>query len=178
MSASKLLLADRIFIRQGEIYLTNRPVWVATILGSCVGTIFYHRPSGLGALSHAMYPEPGSGILPKLPAPFYVDLALGIMQQRFLQHGIASGDIEAYVFGGGVMQGLQGYPDASRNPIGQDNYHVALATIRKLGIKVKHDENTLISGQRLVLDLISHCIILEYLRNDEEESEWTEKSRF
>jgi chemotaxis protein CheD len=153
----------QVFVKPGEIYLASGAVRVATVLGSCVGTVFYHRGTGLGGLSHAMYPRAVPGSRHVHPAPYYVDQALGLMVAAFRRRGIAPGEIDAYIFGGGALLGC---PDDGRYRVGTENFAVARAQVAALGLRLVRGEDRCVSGQRLILDLDLHRIELSFLEDE------------
>ena len=53
-----------IYLKSGEIYFTEEPVIVLTVLGSCVSVTLFHRRLGYSAICHGLLPRCRARILP------------------------------------------------------------------------------------------------------------------
>lgn len=45
-------------LRPGELYASREPVWIRTVLGSCVSVCLYDQVAGVGGMNHFMLPGP------------------------------------------------------------------------------------------------------------------------
>jgi chemotaxis protein CheD len=162
------ILSEKIYLKQGEIFASSRPVQIVTILGSCVGIIFYDRISGLGAMAHAMYPRFAAHTEKRsFSKPYYVDTAIELMYSLFIKRGIKHKNIKTYVFGGGNVLLSK---EQAHYKIGSDNFSVALSTLQELELHASDAINGCASGQRLVLNLATHEILLYALDSNFKES--------
>jgi chemotaxis protein CheD len=118
-----------IFLRPGELHITEKPTVVSTILGSCVSLTMFHGRTGTGGICHA--------ILPKNPTdsgydPFrYVDSVVSSMLKMFSAAGINRKEIEVKLFGGADV-----IAHNTQNTIGLKNITEALAVIARENLKL------------------------------------------
>jgi chemotaxis protein CheD len=118
-----------IFLKPGELHITEKPTVVSTILGSCVSLTMFHGQSGTGGICHA--------ILPKNPTdsgcdPFrYVDSVVYSMLKMFATVGINRKEIEVKLFGGADV-----IAHSTKNTIGLKNITEALAVIARESLKL------------------------------------------
>ena len=89
----------RISVQPGQLYLVRSPAILQTILGSCVGVIFWNARLGAGALSH--------GVLPRCPrgasvadSHRYVDSSIRYLAERFDAMGAGRRETVVKLFGG------------------------------------------------------------------------------
>jgi chemotaxis protein CheD len=86
-------------VRPGKLFASREPVWIRTVLGSCVSVCLCDRTAGIGGMNHFMLPGEGCVRDPMLPARY------GIHAMELLINGIyrLGGDrrrLEAMAFGG------------------------------------------------------------------------------
>jgi chemotaxis protein CheD len=87
-------------LRIGEGIVARRPAIIATVLGSCVSATFFHRPTGLAGIFHAMLPSAeGSRDFDCNPCK-YVDTAVEAVLAHFIRKGVPVIEIETKLFGG------------------------------------------------------------------------------
>lgn len=113
-----------IVLKPGEIYATERPVLVTTVLGSCISVTMFCRARRSGAICHAILPNRcGRG---DENDSRYVDTSIFAMLRRFNAWGIGPGELEIKIFGGADMLA----PVQSRGPgVGRQNIDTALRII-------------------------------------------------
>jgi len=46
----------RVFIKIGEYYVTQAPIFIGTVLGSCVGVCLFEKQERIGGLNHILLP--------------------------------------------------------------------------------------------------------------------------
>ena len=125
---------DTIFLKQGEIFFSNKPSIVKTILGSCVSVTFHSPRLQYSGMIHAMFPyfKPESKENPLL----YVDFAVKNLIDHFSKAGIGSNEIEVKLFGGGAVI----ITDYDKKTVGDKNISAAISilNINRLNILVKN----------------------------------------
>lgn len=127
-------LVDRhlpnVFLKPGEVYISQAPALVSTILGSCVSVILYSRDARAGVMCHAMLPHGTDGAELR-----YVDSAVDCLYETLRAISGRADGFEAKLFGGSDMLG----PPARANgalSIGRQNVDAALKSIERLGLRL------------------------------------------
>jgi chemotaxis protein CheD len=119
-----------VFLKPGEVYVSQAPALVSTVLGSCVSVILYSPDARMGAMCHAMLPC-GTD-----EDPFrYVDSAVGYLYGRLRAISGRAGGFEAKLFGGADMLDQPGRANGYVS-IGRQNIDAALKTIEALGLRL------------------------------------------
>lgn len=97
-------------ILPGEYYVTVRDELITTVLGSCVAACIRDRRLGVGGMNHFMLPlsetgQWGSEVESCCVATRYGNYAMEHMINEILKHGGQRRNLEAKVFGGGLVMG-------------------------------------------------------------------------
>lgn len=122
-AAIKLLPADYV--------VTDRPVALVTLLGSCVAACLYDPVAALGGMNHFMLPGGGNPTSGNDTSARYGMNAMELLINDLLKRGAQRQRLMAKVFGGGnVLSGF--YAD----PIGTRNARFVLEYLRAEGIPV------------------------------------------
>jgi len=114
----------KIYLKPGELTISEHPAEVSTVLGSCVAVTFYSPRHIVGAICHAMLPR-GGGFK-------YVDGALRHMLDTFDRLGIPRNEIEAKLFGGSDMFPVL-HP-TKINTVGRQNIAMAQQLLQEEGL--------------------------------------------
>jgi chemotaxis protein CheD len=125
-------------LQPGELFVTQEPQWVITILGSCVAVTMFSARARLAAICHALLPQPGGKEVWRPPSAEclrYVSHALPTMAERFLRSGLEPKDVEVKIFAGGNVL-------ASSNPhdersIGNANVRAARKLLEAARFRIK-----------------------------------------
>lgn len=120
-----------LFLKPGELAVTEVPTRVSTVLGSCVAVTFFNRRLQYGAICHAMLPHGRGDISFK-----YVDGAFDYMLGRFALAGIERHEIEVKLFGGAdvLPKSESQYAPLS---VGRQNIVAAKALIEQEGLQLQ-----------------------------------------
>lgn len=124
-----------VYLQPGESKLSTEPILLRTVLGSCVGVVFWAPEWGIGALCHPM--------LPRLPSRAqddgdarrrYVDFAIREMVHKIDTLGVPREAVQVKLFGGAdVLQ----VPIDKRHPtVGKMNREVADTVLAAEGLRV------------------------------------------
>jgi len=126
-----------VYIQPGESHLAQEPTLIRTVLGSCVGAVFWTPQKGFGALCHPMLPEIPKGKAGEMgtrQARRYVDFAIRDMVRCFDELGVKRHELRLKLFGGGdvllVSEGV------SRPTVGRLNIEMALRVAKEEGLDV------------------------------------------
>jgi chemotaxis protein CheD len=126
-----------VYIQPGESHLSLEPVRFRTVLGSCVGVIFWAPRQSYGALCHPMLPEIPKGQAGQMhphQACRYVDFAIRDMVMRFDDLGIPRHELRVKLFGGGDVLLVTGAN--TRPTVGKLNCETALRVTEEEGLNV------------------------------------------
>ena len=129
------------FLYSGEIFATDRPVEVSTVLGSCVSVCLWDPVCGAGGINHFVSPVEEGADDPL--SNRYGEPAIKNLLKRMEDLGSLRRDIRCSVFGGGRVMDLH-------YDIGADNIKVARQELLAEGIRVMKWDVGGSHGRRLV----------------------------
>ncbi len=140
----------KVNLKGGEMYYADKPALVWTVLGSCLGIIFYNNRLKVGAIAHAQLPEQNLGSTPcsiscpvkceqESPNPRifkYVSCSFHNMIKKFYRLGFNRDEIDVKIFGGAnVIQ-----YNSNCDTVGQQNIEKALSLVKEYNLSlVKKD---------------------------------------
>jgi len=139
------------FLHPGELCITEEPMIIKTILGSCVSVVFFHGPSKLSGVCHAMLPTDTSKeqvcenctieCTRKTSGRTFrfVTCAIIHMYETFSSKGIPAQEIEVKLFGGASV--LKNFT----NNIGKQNSDIAKEVLQNLKLTLSKED---IGGNR------------------------------
>lgn len=108
----------KIYLKPGELTISETPAEISTLLGSCVSVTLYSPHQLVGGICHAMLPRGGATGRFK-----YVDEAIGYMLEYFDRRKIKRTDIRVKLFGGSDM--FEAKKASTLKTIGRQNLEVA-----------------------------------------------------
>jgi chemotaxis receptor (MCP) glutamine deamidase CheD len=112
----------------GQVFASDRPTVVSTVLGSCVAACLFDLESGIGGMNHFMLPDAKRDTQ---SAAFGVH-AMELLINKIMQLGGDRRRLQAKVFGGGNVLALQG----ANLQVGQRNVEFVLTFLADEGIPV------------------------------------------
>lgn len=136
---------ERFTLEQGEIFMSDQPAAVTTLLGSCVSACMHDPVTKRGAICHAMLPN-APVVLHK--GPFrYVDEAILFILERYRRMEIPPERLLIKLFGGADV-----LPRASTvyESIGRQNTMAAIETLGWQGLRATVRETGGDRGRKLV----------------------------
>ncbi|MCX5812301.1 MAG: chemotaxis protein CheD [Proteobacteria bacterium] len=122
----------RVFLKPGELYISDKPTIVSTILGSCIAVTIFNRRLKAGGICHAMLPR--SSFTKGHHEFRYVDSSILYMLNKFETMGIRKDEMEIKLLGGADVIDRMNESMAS---IGQKNIEIALEVIRNENLQLK-----------------------------------------
>lgn len=128
-------------LQPGELWVTEEPQWVITLLGSCVAVTMFNARFHLAAICHAMLPKPHRATVtnPQSNKMFrYVSHVLPAMAERFCRLGLQPHEVEIKMFGGGNVIDLGGNPHDDRS-IGEANIALARKLLHAARFQIKSE---------------------------------------
>ncbi len=152
----------RVFLHQGEVLVTRKPVVVQTTLGSCVSVVVHDPVTKLGAMCHAVMPEATSAGDRSLR---YVDRAVPHLLARFTRSGIPIERLQVKLIGGSTSSARSGTPRF--RPVGPRNVDLALSYIRQYGMDVTAQDTGGERGRRVLFVVPTGDVFVHALKPTE-----------
>jgi len=160
-----------VFLKPGEIYISNKSIAVSTVLGSCVSITMFNRQKKLGAICHGLLPKckhtkkRGCHKICK-DLNKYVDCAFSHMKQKFLSDSMNQDEIEVKLFGGAEIL----FPHDHKKGIitvGEKNIKVAAQLIKAEGFKIIASVTGGTTGRKLFFLPHTGEVYLKHLKKAE-----------
>jgi chemotaxis protein CheD len=158
-----------IFLKPGEVVVTNEPRVISTILGSCVSVTMLHRPSGHSAMCHALLPKcqkhyEGECPCPDLKCFSYVRGSICSMLEYLSQHGVRRRDeIETKLFGGSDVLSIE-MRSCSFLSVGQQNINMARQMLESQGLKLISFDVGGPQGRKIFFNTCTGEVLMKRLR--------------
>lgn len=143
---------ERIFLLPGEICVSEKPVLMATLLGSCVAVCLYNRSNGNAGMNH--YLRNSTQSLNE-PCGKYGDTSTNYLIKSLLAKDAAVGHYEAKIFGGGSVTGNLGLVGAG---IGHDNIDVARKILKEFQIPIVEEDVGGNNGRKVYFNTSSFMV--------------------
>lgn len=147
------------YLKPGEIIISQNPILVSTILGSCVAITMFSTNSKVGAICHAMYPKNPMG----KASNHYVDSAILSLIQKMADYG-AGADVTVKLFGGAQVLGSGGKDGVGRTTIGAQNIFEAKQVLERLGLAIASANVGGSQGRKLLFSIKTGDVYLRKLR--------------
>jgi chemotaxis protein CheD len=136
---------ERFTLEQGEIFMSDRPAAVTTLLGSCVAVCIHDPVTKRGATCHAMLPN-APVVLHKEPFR-YVDEAILFLLERYRRMEIPPERLVIKLFGGADVLPRQSNEYES---IGRQNTMAALEVLGWQGLRASVRDTGGDRGRKIV----------------------------
>jgi chemotaxis protein CheD len=149
----------KVFLTPGEIYVSQRPSIVSTVLGSCVSVTMFNSERRIGAICHAVLPEektPGEAFR-------YVDSSILVMLKSFDRNGISRCEIEVKLFGGSDILPNDG-GNGKKKTVGRQNIEAALRAVERERLRLVASDLGGTQGRKIFFNTYSGEIFLKRIR--------------
>ena len=161
-----------IHLKPGELYFSEKPELIFTLLGSCISIIMYSPRYRQAAICHSLLPQDLNSCEGKSKAGNfkYLDQSFNTMYDWFIRRGIKNHEITVKVFGGGdVIQGKgSGYGvDVNNKTVGARNIDAALTYVRGKNLNVAAVDVGGESGRQVFLYSHTGEVLLKRLKKTE-----------
>lgn len=113
----------------GEVFASKQPIWITTLLGSCIAACLYDSTSGVGGMNHFMLPRSGNDN--RTCASFGVH-AMEMLINEMMKLGADRRRLKAKIFGGGAV--IQA--DSSKWNVGERNIEFIHKFLKDEGIPI------------------------------------------
>ncbi|MBF0203866.1 MAG: chemotaxis protein CheD [Desulfamplus sp.] len=128
-------MPKNIYLKIGEYYITQSPMIISTLLGSCVGVCLFETKKRIGALNHILLPGKADMNSYNESARYGVN-AMELLINGIIKLGGEKKNIIAKAFGGACVTKSFSY----ENGPGQKNIEFVIQFLKDESIKlVRHD---------------------------------------
>jgi len=163
MMRPDLLDFSRVYLKPGELYVTDTPKVLETVLGSCVAVALHSPSTGHAAMCHAILPTGAKGELR------FVDAAVHHMIDTLRQRGVQPSRLVAKLFGGADMFFSVRNATPARFAVGQDNMQRARQVLEQHRIKVRSHDTGGLFGRKVVFFTDTGQVYVKRLKRQSEE---------
>ena len=132
----------RFYLHAGQLYASDEPTEIVTILGSCVAVCLYDVTRAIGGVNHFMLPGAGPS-----PSPRYAKDATDMLIGQLVALGARRSRLEAKLFGGAAVLKLGTDP---KRDVGARNIEAARAELAIGRIPVVNEDVGGNRGRKLV----------------------------
>jgi chemotaxis protein CheD len=153
-----------VYLLPGESHLATHPAILRTVLGSCVGVVFWVQNKQIGALCHPMLPRLSlrvSSAASVAARRRYVDFTIEDMVRQIDELGIRRKDVTVKLFGGADVLQVAGM--SNRPTVGQMNREAACSVLAGIGLKVVASSLGGSSGIHIAFDTCTGEVLLRRL---------------
>lgn len=154
-----------IYLKPGEMHISETPSVVVTVLGSCLAITMFNRRIGLGAISHGLLPECSSKKLCTDDCTYrlkFVDCSIKQMLKHFDRHTIKRHEIEVKCFGGADMFGKKPQK-AEIVSVGKQNIITAKRLLEEEGLRLSSIDVGGLQGRKLLFYTHTGEVLLKRL---------------
>jgi chemotaxis protein CheD len=163
---------EHIYLKPGDICISDKPALISTLLGSCVAVTMFSRRLGAGAICHGLLPS-CKGQKPCQCDEYcregarYVDCSIMRMLGWFMGNGVAREEIDVKVFGGSDMLGVT--EGTTKATVGRQNIAIAFRVIEKEKLRVSASDVGGPRGRKIIFSSVTGEVLLKRLRKSETE---------
>jgi chemotaxis protein CheD len=156
-------LLEKIYLKPGELMISEEAVLVTTVLGSCISVTMFHPQTGTAAICHAMQPcSDGSESFK------YVDSSVQHMVICFSRRKIRLVEIQVKLFGGADMFRSTASSMRSLTTIGRQNISVATECLKAHGLVPAATDVGGRKGRKLIFKTDTGTVFLKRLSHQDQ----------
>lgn len=130
------------YLPPGQLLVSDAPLVITTILGSCVSLCLWDGPAGVGGINHYLLP---TGVGAEAQLERYGDYANERLLQKLLDLGAKASRLKAKIFGGACV--LAAFRKGS--DFAERNARIAMQFAHERGIAVVADDTGGNRGRKL-----------------------------
>lgn len=156
-----------VYLMPGELYVSEAPAIVSTVLGSCVAVTMFSPSRRIGAICHGLLPvcRGGQGCNCDalcLDSMRYVECSMWKMVEALKAKQIAATELEVKMFGGAEMFGTSGQ-EARAATVGRQNIDKALEIIEGIGLRLVASDVGGFRGRKIFFNTSTGEVLLKRL---------------
>ena len=137
---------DNYFVNPGELLISEKPIVVKTVLGSCVSVCLFDKKKKTGAMCHYLLP-----LCPNknLTSTKYGDVAISLMIKRIINKYHSKIDnLQAYIIGGAFVI----FDERQIFFVGERNVEIAKKTLDKYKIPTIYSDILGEKGRKVIFN--------------------------
>ncbi|MBF0516480.1 MAG: chemotaxis protein CheD [Nitrospirae bacterium] len=158
-----------VFLKPGEVYVTEKPALVKTVLGSCVSVTMFDSARCVGAMCHGMLPDCGGKGCGDCPEKLkYVTCSVKYILDKIQVKGADAGRLQVKLFGGGEV--LSSRANDWKASVGRQNIEAALSILEDLGLRPLTSDLGGDRGRKIFFNTQTGEVLLKKLRKTAVES--------
>lgn len=152
---------DKKYLMPGEYHVTRSPMYLDTLLGSCVSVCLRNKVHGFAAMNHYLLAKPGGNGENDIGR--YGITSIEHIVKSLLAMDPNPGSLEAQLFGGAaVMDSL-----SKTSNVGGDNITLAKEMMTKYGIRVINSDLGGVKGRRISFNTETNQVVSRIIGSDE-----------
>jgi len=168
MNTSVVTLAN-VYLKPGEIFISDKPTIVKTVLGSCISLTMFNSRLRVGAICHGMLPDCNEMNGPNcacIEGYRYVDCSIRNMLEEMHSLGILNEEIEVKIFGGADMfKTVRGRPNSIN--VGEQNMTAAFKIMGDSNLRLAASDIGGSSGREIIFIPNTGQVFLKKLKKAE-----------
>jgi chemotaxis protein CheD len=146
----------KVYLHPGHIYVTDQPVDVTTVVGSCVSVCLWDRETRWAGINHYVLPAVVGGA----PSMKHGDVAMHALIERLIKEGATPRTLRARLFGGScVIEAFRG----TGTDLGSKNVGVARRVLAHHRIPILQEDVGGGTGRKLVFHAVDGTVDVKLL---------------
>lgn len=147
---------EKYYLHPSKLIASQEPLWVSTVLGSCVAVCLIDHERKIGGINHYMLPLwNGEG----LESPRYGNIAITRLIDDLVGMGADKKNLVAKVFGGGNVLG----ESISFFRVGERNVALALQLLGEKKIPVVASSTGGNRGRKIIFNTYTGKVLQQYI---------------
>ncbi len=147
---------DKKFLSEGEFLVTNVPMGIITILGSCVAVCLWDKKLKIGGINHYLLPIKNEEDITNSNRG---EIAIPLIIKLMLERNCEVENMEAKIFGGCNSQFSN-----SIYEVGKKNIEIAYQILNSFNIKVKAKDVGGEFGRKIIFNPYSGQVLMKLLK--------------
>jgi chemotaxis protein CheD len=144
------------FLYPGTLFVTNKPYYITTLLGSCVAVCLFDQRLKIGGMNHFLLPNwDGKG----LASPKYGNIAIDQLIEKMERLGSRKRDLISKNFGGANVLGN----NSNVFQIGERNIKIAGDLLEEHGIIMKAASTGGLLGRKIIFNTFTGEVRMKYI---------------
>jgi chemotaxis protein CheD len=156
----------KVFIHPGEVFFSDVPAHVHTLLGSCISITLWHPELRIGGMCHFTLPcAPSYHERRDELDGRYADDVMKIFKFEATKRRTTLGEYQAKIFGGGNM--IRSAGDCVENTVGTKNAAAAMRLLVEEEVEVKVAHVGEFGHRRIVFDVNSGEVWVRHIEKED-----------
>ena len=163
-----------ITLKPAEMFVTERPTIVRTVLGSCVAVTMFAQRLGVSAICHALLPENVSSAevhetheIERNSIYKYVNSVIPLMVKRLREYGVDPSELEVKLFGGADMM-INEQAETRFRPVGKSNIDAVVQSMKKYNLQIKVSDVGGTLGRKILFYTHTGEVLLKRIKSGRE----------